>query len=88
MTNNDKNIDICNDKNSSDIIKKDNSRCQYMDCMKRIKITDYPCKCGYIYCKIHLSRENHNCKYDYREIGLKDKKIEEMKCTSNKIQKI
>ena len=70
------------------IEKKDIPLCQYGDCKKRIKITDYPCKCGNIYCKIHKSVENHECKYDYRETGLKDKKIEEMKCLSNKVQKI
>ena len=68
--------------------KKDKSLCQYGDCKKRIKITDYPCKCRNMYCKIHKLSENHDCKYDYREIGLKDKKIEQMKCVSNKIQKI
>lgn len=68
--------------------KKDKSLCQYGDCKKRIKITDYPCKCGNMYCKTHKLSENHDCKYDYREIGLKDKKIEEMKCVSNKMQKI
>ena len=70
------------------IEKKDIRLCQYGDCKKRIKITDYPCKCGNIYCKIHKLSENHDCKYDYRETGLKDKKTEEMKCLSNKVQKI
>jgi hypothetical protein len=68
--------------------KKDKSLCQYGECKKRIKITDYPCKCGNIYCNIHKPPENHDCQYDYREIELKDKKIEQMKCLSNKMQKI
>tara|TARA_B100001094_G_C17697774_1_gene561208 strand:+ start:127 stop:384 length:258 start_codon:yes stop_codon:yes gene_type:complete len=70
------------------INKKDTSRCQYSDCRKKIKITDYTCKCGNVYCKIHKLPEDHECNYDYREIGLKNKKIEEMKCVSNKVQKI
>ena len=41
-----------------------------------------------MYCITHKLSENHDCKYDYREIGLKHKKIEEMKGVSNKIQKI
>lgn len=70
-----------------DTKKKDQKICQYGDCTKRIKITDYPCKCGNMYCKLHKQSENHNCNYDYREIGLKDKKIRDMKCVSNKMQK-
>lgn len=79
-------IDISSSETNT--INKDSSLCQYSDCTKRIKITDFACKCKKIYCKIHKFPENHDCKYDYREIGLKMKKIEDMKCDSNKIQKL
>lgn len=82
-------IDISsNETNKVNKIDKDPSLCQYGDCNKRIKITDFACKCEKLYCKMHKSPENHDCKYDYREIGLKTKKIEEMKCVSNKMQKL
>ena len=77
-----------NKVNKVNKINKDPSLCQYGDCNKRIKITDFACKCEKLYCKMHKSPENHECTYDYREIGLKTKKIEEMKCVSNKMQKL
>ena len=77
-----------NKVNKINKIDKDPSLCQYADCRKRIKITDFACKCEKLYCKMHKSPENHECTYDYREIGLKTKKIGEMKCVSNKMQKL
>ena len=73
---------------SINLSEKVKSICHYSNCTKRIKLSDYACKCGNIYCKVHKLPENHECKYDYREIGLKDKKIEQLKCVSNKVQKI
>ena len=81
-------INTTNTTNTIKTISKDPSLCQYADCRKRIKITEFACKCEKLYCKMHKSPENHECTYDYREIGLKTKKIEEMKCVSNKMQKL
>ena len=82
-------LDISSSETNKDNkIVKDHLLCQFRDCNKRIKITDFACKCEKLYCKMHKSPENHDCKYDYREIGLKTKKIEEMKCISNKVQKL
>ena len=35
---------------------------------KKIKITDFPCKCKQYYCKNHKFPNLHNCNYDYKEI--------------------
>lgn len=70
------------------IDKKDINLCAYKECNKKIKITDYPCKCKNYYCRLHKLSENHECTYDYRENWLKSKKIDDLKCVSNKMQKI
>ena len=79
-------IDISNISNIEN--KKDESLCQYKDCIKKIKITTIPCKCKKYYCKMHKYPEYHECIYDYKENILKSKKIEEMKSYNQKIQKI
>jgi len=50
---------------------KKNNICAFENCNKKLKITDYPCKCGIIYCKFHRDPLIHNCSYDYKENTLK-----------------
>lgn len=68
--------------------KCDNSNyCNFEHCNRKIKLTDFPCKCDKIFCKIHRLPETHNCVYNYKENDVK-KKVENMKCISEKINKI
>ena len=62
--------------------------CSFEDCKKRLKITDLSCRCEKIFCKIHKFPENHKCEYDYRESNKRQKRIDDLKCVSTKIQKI
>ena len=64
------------------------NRCAFPDCNRKLKLTDYSCKCGKIYCKFHISPEKHNCDFDFKESSKKMSKIEALECKSNKIQKI
>ena len=66
----------------------DTNKCNHSGCLRKLKLTDYSCKCGYIYCKFHRLPEQHNCIYDYTDVNNKKKKIDELKCISSKIQKI
>ena len=61
--------------------------CYYDECFRKIKLTDYPCKCGNYYCKFHHFYSNHNCIYDYKKKDIQ-KKIDELKSESFKINKI
>ena len=62
--------------------------CAFENCNKKIKLTDYACKCGVIYCKFHRDPLIHNCSYDYKENNLKQNKIDNLLCKANKIEKI
>jgi len=62
--------------------------CAFENCNRKLKLIDFACKCEKIFCKIHRLPENHNCVYDYKENNNKEKKIEEMKCILDKINKI
>jgi hypothetical protein len=63
-------------------------RCAVFNCNRKLKLTDFPCKCEKTFCSFHRYKELHNCDYDYTEQIYKDKKIYEMKCVSEKIDKI
>ena len=48
--------------------KKKGKRCNFCDnnssCKVKLKLTDYPCRCGLFFCGKH--KHNHNCTFDYR----------------------
>ena len=67
--------------------KQDNNLCNYKDCNRKIKLTDFPCKCEKLFCKFHKLPEQHECEYDYKETSKKRKLIETMKCESVKLDK-
>ena len=62
--------------------------CAFENCNKKLKLTDYSCKCGFVYCKFHINPLHHKCEYDYKENIDKQKKINTMKCNSCKLEKI
>ena len=62
--------------------------CSFEDCNRKIKLSDYACKCTNFYCKFHISPNNHNCNYDYKKNINKQEIINNLLCKSNKIQKI
>jgi len=71
-------------KSANEIIKI----CNHNECNRKLKLTDYECKCKKTYCKFHRKPEEHNCEYDYRDNCNKEEKIKNMKCISIKLQKI
>ena len=36
-------------------------RCSLEDCNKKLKLSDMPCKCKFIYCSKHRLQHQHNC---------------------------
>jgi predicted nucleic acid binding AN1-type Zn finger protein len=67
---------------------KKNNICAFQNCNKKIKITDFACKCEKYYCKYHKDPLNHDCSYNYKENNNKQKLIENMECKSIKLLKI
>lgn len=62
--------------------------CEYNECERKLKLTNFPCRCEKNFCKYHIIPEEHNCSYDYKGKNNKKKKIDDLKCVSNKLQKI
>lgn len=42
-------------------------RCPVEGCNKKLKLTDFPCRCGITCCMTHRSSELHACTYDYKK---------------------
>jgi len=74
-------------KDNNENINKIN-KCNHENCSKKIRLSDFPCKCKNVYCKIHRMPEDHCCEYDYKSPDSKQKRITELECRSTKIQKI
>jgi len=49
--------------------KQKNKRCALDGCNKKIKITDFACRCDKIYCNLHRLAESHECTYDFKNIN-------------------
>lgn len=48
-------------------VQTNTSRC--WTCNKRIGLTGFKCRCGYVYCAGHRYAEKHECAYDYKSSG-------------------
>jgi len=66
----------------------DNSKsmnCEQKNCRKKLRLTDFSCRCNKRFCPDHRMCENHGCDYDFKR-GLKKVEIvNEMKCVKTKI---
>lgn len=56
-----KDIDIDKNKEKNKI-----KRCQLEGCRKKLKLTDFECRCGNIYCQLHRQINDHQCNFDYK----------------------
>jgi hypothetical protein len=63
--------------------------CFFEKCNKKLKLTDFKCRCDHIYCSLHRLPKTHNCNYNYKLNHIEHKEmIEDMKCLNEKIIKI
>jgi AN1-type zinc finger protein 5/6 len=45
---------------------KQQKRCSKEGCRCKLKLTDYPCRCGQVFCGTHRVAETHDCTFDYK----------------------
>lgn len=48
-------------------VQLNTNRC--FDCNKKVGLTGFKCRCGYVYCATHRYAEKHNCFFDYKTAG-------------------
>eukprot|EP00897_Mesotaenium_endlicherianum_P005916 jgi/Mesen1/5352/ME000267S04494 len=49
------------------VVQSNSSRC--LTCSKRVGLTGFKCRCGYIFCSIHRYSDKHGCTFDYKTAG-------------------
>lgn len=62
------------------------NRCQ--SCKKRVGLTGFKCRCGYVFCSLHRYSEKHGCLFDYKEAGRQEIEKSNPVVKAEKIQKI
>ena len=48
-------------------VQKNPGRC--WKCNKKVGLTGFKCKCGYVFCGTHRYAGEHNCDFDYKTTG-------------------
>ena len=48
-------------------VQEKRHRCK--SCNKKLELIPFNCRCGDYYCTQHRYAEEHNCSYNYRELG-------------------
>ena len=76
------------DSSNTIIDNKQNNRCNFPECNKKLRLIDLECRCGKKFCQQHKFPEEHKCEYNYKDSSKRDRSAEMMKCIANKIQKI
>ncbi|KAG2331899.1 hypothetical protein Bca52824_003079 [Brassica carinata] len=46
---------------------QDPKRC--LTCRRRVGITGFRCRCGYVFCGTHRYAEQHECTFDFKRVG-------------------
>ena len=68
------------------VAKKKKNKCHI--CKKKIGLTGFTCRCGGLYCSLHRYSNEHQCTFDYRELGAKEIRQNNPVIKAEKIQKI
>eukprot|EP01057_Protomagalhaensia_wolfi_P001051 Protomagalhaensia_wolfi_Nauph_80__1050@NODE_160_length_3372_cov_649_059106_g121_i0_p3_GENE_NODE_160_length_3372_cov_649_059106_g121_i0NODE_160_length_3372_cov_649_059106_g121_i0_p3_ORF_typecomplete_len170_score7_43zfA20/PF01754_16/3_8e12zfA20/PF01754_16/8e03zfAN1/PF01428_16/1_8e04zfAN1/PF01428_16/1_2e05_NODE_160_length_3372_cov_649_059106_g121_i043510 len=57
-------------------------------CNKRLGLLGFACRCGAVCCRPHLHAEEHNCPFDYRQLGRQTIKDRNPKVVTAKLDQI
>ena len=62
-----------------------NNKCSYIECNKKLKLTDLSCRCFKRFCLSHRLPETHNCIYDYKTSGKELLNKQNQPCVAKKM---
>lgn len=66
--------------------KSKKNRCYI--CKKKLGLIPFTCRCERLFCSLHRYAEDHQCKFDYKEMGQNRIRKENPKIVAEKIIKI
>lgn len=55
------------EKDDKATIQVHKNRC--FSCNKKVGLTGFKCRCGYIFCSVHRYSDKHECTFDYKSAG-------------------
>ena len=67
---------------------KEQKRCLFDDCKKKLAFSDFACRCGTRFCTTHRAAEEHKCKYDWKAEGKKTLGTQLESCVNAKLERI
>ncbi|KAA8497412.1 AN1-type zinc finger protein 6 [Porphyridium purpureum] len=68
------------------VVQKNPGRC--FSCRKKVGLTGFKCRCGYVYCSSHRHSDEHDCQFDYRSMGQELLFRNNPQVVSSKLEKI
>jgi len=66
--------------------KKKKNRCHI--CKKKVGLTGFPCRCEGLFCSVHRYSNEHNCTFDYKQLGAQEIRKNNPLGVGEKIKKI
>ncbi|XP_067127507.1 AN1-type zinc finger protein 6-like isoform X2 [Centruroides vittatus] len=66
--------------------QKKKNRCNV--CRKKVGLTGFQCRCGGLFCSLHRYSNEHNCTFDYKQLGAQEIRKNNPLVVGEKIQKI
>lgn len=66
--------------------QKKKNRCSV--CRKKVGLTGFQCRCGGLFCSLHRYSNEHNCTFDYKQLGAQEIRKNNPLVVGEKIQKI
>jgi len=67
---------------------KEQKRCRFSDCKKKLLCSDFACRCGPRFCAAHKAAEDHKCTYDWKADGKKALSATVGACVNAKVERI
>jgi len=64
------------------------TRCQHVECKRKLTLTDFACKCDNYYCPTHRFSEDHACSFDFKKAGQENLEKQLVKSVAAKIDQI
>lgn len=66
--------------------KKKKNRCHI--CKKKVGLTGFPCRCNGLFCSVHRYSNEHNCTFDYKQLGAQEIRKNNPLVVGEKVKKI
>eukprot|EP00753_Platysulcus_tardus_P005774 PLAT13691.1.p1 GENE.PLAT13691.1~~PLAT13691.1.p1 ORF type:complete len:143 (-),score=40.84 PLAT13691.1:167-595(-) len=68
--------------------KKQKNRKRCFTCRRKVGLTGFECRCGYVYCGEHRYADRHDCPFDYKTAGRADLASDSVVAAAPKLERV